>query len=189
MSKWVRLDRRYNQPFRLTGHAYRAIFKWFGLIVAWLIVNGFLAEAHLGFLFLATTGGLIWYAVYSARGGRPPRPRAVYTPPPPPAALRFNPAPGWPIPPAGWIAPPDWLPDPSWPPAPPGWPTRSPGHGAVPTPSTTSSFCAAGAIAARAPVGSSTRSRALHGVELGLENDSLRLPGSASYSPASRRAR
>ena len=35
--------------------------------------------------------------------------------------LRFNPAPGWPPPPAGFVPPPHWQPDPSWPPAPPGW--------------------------------------------------------------------
>lgn len=35
--------------------------------------------------------------------------------------LKFNPAPGWPQPPEGWVPPPDWKPDPSWPPAPDGW--------------------------------------------------------------------
>jgi hypothetical protein len=35
--------------------------------------------------------------------------------------LRFNPAPGWPSPPPGFVPPPHWQPDPSWPPAPPGW--------------------------------------------------------------------
>ena len=34
---------------------------------------------------------------------------------------RFNPAPGWPTPPEGWLPPAGWQPDPSWPPAPPGW--------------------------------------------------------------------
>ncbi len=36
-------------------------------------------------------------------------------------APRFNPAPGWPVPPEGWSPPFGWTPDPSWPPAPPGW--------------------------------------------------------------------
>jgi hypothetical protein len=35
---------------------------------------------------------------------------------------RFNPAPGWPVPPPGWQPPPGWKPDPSWPDPPPGWP-------------------------------------------------------------------
>lgn len=35
--------------------------------------------------------------------------------------LRFNPAPGWPPPPPGFVPPPGWQPDPAWPPAPPGW--------------------------------------------------------------------
>ncbi len=36
--------------------------------------------------------------------------------------LRFNPAPGWPAPPPGWLPPANWSPDPSWPQPPPGWP-------------------------------------------------------------------
>ena len=35
--------------------------------------------------------------------------------------MRFNPAPGWPRPPTGWVPPAGWRPDPTWPPAPPGW--------------------------------------------------------------------
>jgi hypothetical protein len=34
---------------------------------------------------------------------------------------RFNPAPGWPIPPEGWFPPEGWQPDPTWPAAPEGW--------------------------------------------------------------------
>ena len=36
-------------------------------------------------------------------------------------ARHFNPPPGWPRPPAGWVPPVGWSPNPSWPPAPPGW--------------------------------------------------------------------
>jgi hypothetical protein len=35
--------------------------------------------------------------------------------------LRFNPPPGWPPPPEGFVPGPGWQPDPSWPPPPPGW--------------------------------------------------------------------
>lgn len=35
--------------------------------------------------------------------------------------LRFNPPPGWPPAPPGFVPPPGWQPDPSWPPAPEGW--------------------------------------------------------------------
>ena len=35
--------------------------------------------------------------------------------------LIFNPPPGWPKPPDGWVPPKGWAPDPSWPPAPDGW--------------------------------------------------------------------
>lgn len=34
---------------------------------------------------------------------------------------RFNPAPGWPAPPAGWTPPPGWTKPASWPDPPPGW--------------------------------------------------------------------
>lgn len=37
------------------------------------------------------------------------------------APLTFNPPPGWPRPPAGWIPPRGWQPDPKWPPPPAGW--------------------------------------------------------------------
>jgi hypothetical protein len=47
-------------------------------------------------------------------------------------AMRFNPPPGWPAPPEGYVPPPGWQPDPSWPPAPPGWqlwvPADAPGN-------------------------------------------------------------
>lgn len=33
----------------------------------------------------------------------------------------FNPPPGWPKPPAGWVPPKGWTPDPSWPAPPDGW--------------------------------------------------------------------
>ena len=36
-------------------------------------------------------------------------------------ATRFNPPPGWPTPPSGWVPPAGWNPDPEWPPAPAGW--------------------------------------------------------------------
>jgi hypothetical protein len=35
--------------------------------------------------------------------------------------VTFNPPPGWPKPPVGWIPPAGWTPDPSWPAAPRGW--------------------------------------------------------------------
>ncbi len=37
------------------------------------------------------------------------------------ASLAFNPPPGWPKPPRGWVPPSGWAPDPAWPPAPTGW--------------------------------------------------------------------
>jgi hypothetical protein len=47
---------------------------------------------------------------------------------------RFNPPPGWPVPPEDWTPPVSWQPDPSWPPPPAGWqlwvpePPRPPGR-------------------------------------------------------------
>jgi Domain of unknown function (DUF4041)/T5orf172 domain len=37
------------------------------------------------------------------------------------ADVQFNPPPGWPRLPDGWVPPADWIPDPSWPSAPPDW--------------------------------------------------------------------
>ena len=73
MGRWIRVDRRYNQPYRLTGYAVRVISKWTGLVLAWIFVNSALAAAHLGALILASTGGLIWYAVHCARRNQKPR--------------------------------------------------------------------------------------------------------------------
>jgi hypothetical protein len=41
--------------------------------------------------------------------------------PPQVDAVRFNPPPNWPAPPAGWRPAPGWTPDPGWGPPPPGW--------------------------------------------------------------------
>jgi hypothetical protein len=41
--------------------------------------------------------------------------------------LVFNPAPGWPRPPSGWVPPKGWAPDPAWPPPPLGWQLWIPG--------------------------------------------------------------
>src|SRR5258708_31907490 len=49
------------------------------------------------------------------------------------AGLRFNPAPGWPRPPEGWVPPEGWQPDPAWPPAPEGWSFWVPAPGAPAT--------------------------------------------------------
>jgi hypothetical protein len=126
MGRWIKLDRRYNQPYRLTGYAKAAIFKWVGLIFAWVIANIIVTSVHLGLLVLATTGGLIWYAVHNARRGRPQLTRQQTQQSafefPPDARWRFNPPPNWPLPPADWSPPAGWQPDPSWPPTPPGWP-------------------------------------------------------------------
>jgi hypothetical protein len=133
MSRWVRVDRRYNQPFRLTGYALRAILKWTFLIILWAAVNSSLAAAHLGFLALVTTAALIWYAVHCARRDQQPAVAQSNRQPiaTPVAPLVFNAPPGWPQPPAGWSPPEGWQADPSWPPAPPGWQFWVPVRGAV----------------------------------------------------------
>jgi hypothetical protein len=38
-----------------------------------------------------------------------------------PGRVVFNPPPGWPKPPKGWVPPNGWKPDPAWPAPPPGW--------------------------------------------------------------------
>ena len=47
-----------------------AIFKWVGLIFAWMIANIIVTSVHLDLLVFATTGALIWYGVHSTRRGR-----------------------------------------------------------------------------------------------------------------------
>lgn len=130
MNRWVRIDRRYNQPYRLTGYALRAIFKWIGLVLAWVFVNAVLTAVHLSALIFASTGGLLWYAVHCARRNRRPRlAEPTYRSAVPTAEQsaatggqwRFNAPPNWPPPPPGWSPEPGWQPDPSWPPPPPGW--------------------------------------------------------------------
>lgn len=73
MGRWVRVDRRYNQPYRLTGYAHRAVFKWTGLVIAWAFVNSWLDANHLSLLILATTGGMIWYGVHCVRRNHRPQ--------------------------------------------------------------------------------------------------------------------
>lgn len=46
--------------------------------------------------------------------------------------MPFNPPPGWPQPPAGWVPPPGWKPDPSWPELPDGWQLWLPDDSAEP---------------------------------------------------------
>jgi hypothetical protein len=124
MNRWIRVDRRYNQPYRLTGYGFRAILKWTGLIVLWLAVNSALSASHVGWLDLVTTAGLIWYAVHCARRNRAPQlSQPTYQPvaQPDAAQWQFNPPPQWPVPTFGWSPPPGWQPDPSWSPAPQGW--------------------------------------------------------------------
>ncbi len=144
MGRWVRIDRRYNQPIRLTNYAVRAIFKWTGLLVAWAFVNSWLTASHLSLLILATTGGLIWYGVYCLRRNhrpqlaKPSQPQLaerssrwvmpttgewpVNVPPMPTVgAWKFNVPPNWPPSPPGWSPEPGWQPEPSWPAPPYKW--------------------------------------------------------------------
>ncbi|HEY8474636.1 MAG TPA: hypothetical protein VIL37_18625 [Natronosporangium sp.] len=63
---------------------------------------------------------------------------------------KFNPPPGWPAQPEGWVPPPGWAPDPSWPPPPPGWQFWVPA-GSSPAPAPTSPPAAPPPAAAPAP--------------------------------------
>lgn len=155
VGRWVRIDRRYNQPYRLTGYAVRVIFKWTGLVLAWVFVNTALTASHLSALVLATTAGIFWYAIQCARRNRRPQlTQPTYSPAMPAASQwpsaqtnarwwqsaplngqwQLNPPPNWPPPPPGWSPELGWQPDPSWPPPPTGrqlWiPAPAPGRGA-----------------------------------------------------------
>ena len=121
MGTWVRIDRRYNNPYRLTRYAKRVITTW----VVVVIIMVALVEATHGWFALPAGIALVSYAGYRVRSkrrvllaGRPVvGPAAQFATPP----LRFNPPPGWPAPKLGWAPPPGWQPDPSWPQAPPRW--------------------------------------------------------------------
>jgi len=71
MSKYVRIDRRYNNPYRLTRYAQRALLKWGALLVVWAL----LIDASPWLAVLATIG-LVCYAVHRYRINHP---RAVVT--------------------------------------------------------------------------------------------------------------
>jgi hypothetical protein len=57
VSRWVRVDRRYKQPYRLTGYGLRAIFEWISLALLWAVITMVLGAANLGLLILVPTAG------------------------------------------------------------------------------------------------------------------------------------
>ena len=61
-SRWVRIDRRYNNPYRLTGYAWRVIFKWLALVTIWLTLGA--VNGWLGLIGLVAVPG---YAIYRMR--------------------------------------------------------------------------------------------------------------------------
>jgi hypothetical protein len=121
--RWVRIDRRYNNPYRLTPYAWRVILKWGTLIVVWLILGSLYDWVGLIGLIV-----LIGYAIHRIRLDRVQEQIAARAPVPMAARtlssnpMHFNPPPGWPPAPAGWTPPSGWQPDPSWPSIPAGWP-------------------------------------------------------------------
>jgi len=121
VGKWVRIDRRYNNPYRLTRYARRVITTWVGVVI--VVIAG-VNETH-GWFALPAGVALAGYAGYRVRARR--RVLLARRPAVRPAAqssaraMRFNPPPGWQAPMLGWPPPPGWHPDPSWPQAPPGW--------------------------------------------------------------------
>jgi hypothetical protein len=127
MGKWVRIDRRYNNPYRLTRYAKRVIATWVVVVIVVII----LVNATRGWFVIPAGLALAGYAGYQLRsrrrallaGGLAVQPAARSGAP----AFRFNPPPGWPAPVPGWVRPPGWQPDPSWPQAPPGWQFWVPG--------------------------------------------------------------
>jgi RsiW-degrading membrane proteinase PrsW (M82 family) len=69
----------------------------------------------------------------------------------------FNPPPGWPSPPAGWVPPQGWQPDPSWPAAPAGWNFWVPSAGAADTPGGVADGSAGAADGSATPSGGAVR--------------------------------
>lgn len=67
MGKWVRIDRRYSNPYRLTHHARRVITAW---VVA-VIVVVVLAETMHGWFAIPAGVAVAGYAVHLVRSRRP----------------------------------------------------------------------------------------------------------------------
>lgn len=126
VGKWVRIDRRYNNPYRLTRYAKRVITTSVVIVIVVLV----LINATHGWFAIPAGLALLAYAGYRVRAkrllpvGRPRVQQAARFAMPAP---RFNPPPGWPVPDSSWTPPFGWQPDPSWPPAPPGWQLWIPG--------------------------------------------------------------
>lgn len=133
MNRWVRIDHRYKNPYRLTAYAHRQLIKWPGLVVGFFVLlvvigsrnSGLAGWVFIGGIVLATAritltisrrraAGLAQQAVYSRASQGP-----VYSEPA--TRFRFNPPDYWPVPSDGWTPPPGWQPDPTWPPLPVGW--------------------------------------------------------------------
>lgn len=129
MGKWIEPDRGCKRGYRWTPEGNRARLKWTLLLGAWLVIILSASWAGNGLIPLVATIGLAGYAVYRAVVNRPrpfPAPAATVVKrqaavSPEPGAVRFNPPPGWPLPPREWEPPADWEPDPLWEPPPPGW--------------------------------------------------------------------
>jgi hypothetical protein len=129
VSKWIEPDRTCKRGYRWTPEGKRAWLKWTVLLGAWLVIILSASWAGNGLIPLAATLTLAGYAVYRAVVNRPrpfPTPAATVVKrqaaaTTEPATVRFNPPPGWPLPPQEWQPPADWEPDPLWEPPPPGW--------------------------------------------------------------------
>lgn len=83
MGKWVRVDRRYNQPFRLTSYAWWMILKWGTVVLAWLALASTTPWAGLlGLLALGGYGGYRWHASHRPKALPPPVTTTHLLPPP-----------------------------------------------------------------------------------------------------------
>lgn len=89
-TKCVRVDRRYYQPLRLTGYAWRVIIKWGLLLIVWLS----LVSSRNAFLAVISTLALLGYGVHRLRRrnqlNAPPVPTAMGMPAPPVAMPHDN---------------------------------------------------------------------------------------------------
>lgn len=123
-NRWVRVDRRYNRPYRLTTYAWRVILKWGALLIVWAAC---LSSGN-AFLDVLATVAIVAYGVVRVRRYRQPsqigtaQARTMAMPAVPAAVpMTFNAPPGWPPAPVGWTPPLGWQPDAGWPPVPAGW--------------------------------------------------------------------
>ena len=119
-NRWRVPDRRFRSGYRWTPEGRRALMKWQAIGIGYVILAALFLVTRTVPALVVVTVILIAYAGRRISVNRQPAVQLGSSPPPamPPIGLKWNPAPGWPVPPPDWFPPPGWQPQPAWPPPP-----------------------------------------------------------------------